>query len=105
MWARETSLVLLGGEVVAEVGQDRAIAAIGIQLLVDFDVVEVGVDGLGERDGGRDGAACLCSLANVQALAGHKSIKTTQRYLGVSTELRHEAVNRLNFAEETPAEG
>ena len=40
-----------------------------------------------------------CDIANVQALAGHKSIKTTQRYLGVSTELRREAVNRLNFPE------
>jgi site-specific recombinase XerD len=30
---------------------------------------------------------------------GHKSIKTTQRYLGVSTELRREAVNRLHFPE------
>ena len=38
-------------------------------------------------------------IANVQALAGHKSIKTTQRYLGTSTQLRREAVNRLNFAE------
>jgi integrase/recombinase XerD len=40
-----------------------------------------------------------CDIANVQALAGHKSIKTTQRYLDVSTELRREAVNRLNFPE------
>ena len=40
-----------------------------------------------------------CDIANVQALAGHKSIKTTQRYLGVSTELRREAVNRLHFPE------
>jgi integrase len=40
-----------------------------------------------------------CDIANVQALAGHKSIKTTQRYLGVSTQLRREAVNRLNFPE------
>jgi hypothetical protein len=39
------------------------------------------------------------------ALAGHKSIKTTQRYLGVSTELRREAVNRLHFPEaDQPAE-
>ena len=38
-----------------------------------------------------------CDIANVQALAGHKSIKTTQRYLGVSTQLRREAVNRLNL--------
>jgi integrase len=46
-----------------------------------------------------------CDIANVQALAGHKSIKTTQRYLGVSTELRREAVNRLNFPEaDQPAE-
>lgn len=36
-----------------------------------------------------------CDIANVQALAGHKSIKTTQRYLGTSTQLRREAVNRL----------
>lgn len=40
-----------------------------------------------------------CDIANVQALAGHKSIKTTQRYLGVSTQLRREAVNRLDFPE------
>jgi integrase len=40
-----------------------------------------------------------CDIANVQELAGHKSIKTTQRYLGVSTQLRREAVNRLNFPE------
>jgi integrase/recombinase XerD len=46
-----------------------------------------------------------CDIANVQALAGHKSIKTTQRYLGVSTELRREAVNRLHFPEaDQPAE-
>jgi integrase len=44
------------------------------------------------------------NIANVQALAGHKSIKTTQRYLCVSTELRREAVNRLNFPETVPAE-
>jgi integrase/recombinase XerD len=42
-----------------------------------------------------------CAIANVQALAGHKSIKTTQRYLGVSTQLRREAVNRLKLPEET----
>jgi len=46
-----------------------------------------------------------CDIANVQALAGHKSIKTTQRYLGVCTELRREAVNRLHFPEAAPAEG
>jgi site-specific recombinase XerD len=40
-----------------------------------------------------------CDVANVQALAGHKSIKTTQRYLGTCTQLRREAVNRLNFPE------
>jgi len=40
-----------------------------------------------------------CDIANVQALAGYKSIKTTQRYLGVSTQLRREAVNRLSFPE------
>jgi len=45
-----------------------------------------------------------CDIANVQALAGHKSIKTTQRYLGVSTELRREAVNRLSFPETVPGE-
>jgi integrase len=46
-----------------------------------------------------------CDIANVQALAGHKSIKTTQRYLGVSTGLRREAVNRLHFPEaDQPAE-
>ena len=46
------------------------VAAIRIQLLVDFDVVEVGVDGLSNRDGGfffacprRDGAASLHSPA------------------------------------------
>jgi integrase/recombinase XerD len=38
-----------------------------------------------------------CDIANVQALAGHRSIKTTQRYLGVSTQLRRQAVNRLSF--------
>ena len=38
-----------------------------------------------------------CDIANVQALAGHRSIKTTQRYLGVSTQLRRQAVNRLVF--------
>jgi hypothetical protein len=30
---------------------------------------------------------------------GHESLATTQRYLGVSTELRREAVNRLSFPE------
>jgi integrase/recombinase XerD len=44
-----------------------------------------------------------CDIANVQALAGHKNIKTTQRYLGVSTQLRREAVNRLNYPEEIMA--
>jgi site-specific recombinase XerD len=44
-----------------------------------------------------------CDIANVQALAGHKSIKTTQRYLGTSTQLRREAVNRLKLPE-APAE-
>ena len=38
-----------------------------------------------------------CDIANVQALAGHKSIKTTQRYLGISTQPRREAVNRLKL--------
>lgn len=40
-----------------------------------------------------------CDIANVQALAGHKSIKTTQRYLDVATQLRREAVNRLKLPE------
>ena len=44
-------------------------------------------------------ASVGCDIATVQALARHKSIKTTQRYLGTSTQLRREAVNRLNFAE------
>jgi site-specific recombinase XerD len=35
---------------------------------------------------------------------GHKSIKTTQRYLGVSTQLRREAVNRLKLPGEVTAE-
>jgi site-specific recombinase XerD len=43
-----------------------------------------------------------CDIANVQALAGHRNIKTTQRYLGVSTALRREAVNRLDFPEPAP---
>jgi len=43
-----------------------------------------------------------CDIANVQALAGHRDIKTTQRYLGVSTELRREAVNRLHYPETKP---
>jgi len=46
-----------------------------------------------------------CDIANVQSLAGHKSIKTTQRYLGTSTQLRRDAVNRLQFPEAAePAE-
>jgi len=40
-----------------------------------------------------------CDTANVQVLAGHKSIRTTQRYLGVSTQIRREAVNRLEIPE------
>jgi integrase len=47
----------------------------------------------------RIAAKTPCDIANVQALAGHKSIKTTRRYLRVSTELRREAVNRLRFPE------
>jgi integrase len=43
-----------------------------------------------------------CDIANVQALAGHRNIKTTQRYLGVSTALRREAVNRLSFPTPPP---
>jgi site-specific recombinase XerD len=38
-------------------------------------------------------------IANVQTLAGHKSIKPTQPYLGVSTELRRQAVDRLTLPE------
>ena len=46
--------------------------------------------------------ALICSATNPSP--GHKSIKTTQRYLGTCTQLRREAVNRLNFAE-VKAEG
>ncbi len=45
-----------------------------------------------------------CDIANVQALAGHRSIKTTQRYLGTSTQLRREAVNRLKLPAATKSE-
>jgi len=38
-----------------------------------------------------------CDIANVMALAGHRNMKTTQRYLGVSTKLRRQALNRLTY--------
>ena len=44
-----------------------------------------------------------CDIANVQALAGHRNIKTTQRYLGVSTEVRRKALDRLTYPTALPA--
>jgi hypothetical protein len=46
-----------------------------------------------------------CDIANVQALAGHKSIKTNQRYLGVSTQLTPRSGKPLETPGSRPGRG